>query len=283
MKSLNMYDKIITTVEYINLKTKGFRPEIGIVLGSGLGGLADCITVQHAISYSEIPNFPVSTVEGHKGQLLFGTIEGHRVVAMQGRFHYYEGYPMSEVAFPIRVMKQLGIQFLILSNASGGLNPNFKVGDIMIIEDQIHMMPNPLIGPHDERFGERFPDMSEPYDKRLIILADTIAQEKGIKVQHGVYCSTSGPTYETPAECRYFRIIGADAIGMSTTPEVIVARQSKLPVFGLSIISDMGNIYGEEKHIVITHEDVIREVNAVESQLIVLITELIRRSSEIKF
>lgn len=278
-----MYDKIITTVEYINLKTKGFRPEIGIVLGSGLGGLAEGISIQHAISYSEIPNFPISTVEGHKGQLLFGSIEGHRVVAMQGRFHYYEGYPISEVAFPIRVMKQLGIQFLIISNASGGLNPDFSVGDIMIIEDQIHMMPNPLIGPHDERYGERFPDMSEPYDIRLIMLVNTIAQEKGIKIQHGVYCSTSGPTYETPAECRYFRIIGADAIGMSTTPEVIVARQCKLPVFGLSIISDMGNIYGKEKRIIVTHEDVLREVNAVEPQLIILITELIRRSSEIKF
>ena len=277
-----MYDKIITTVEYINLKTKGFRPEIGIVLGSGLGGLANGITVQHALPYSEIPNFPVSTVKGHKGQLLFGTIAGRRVVAMQGRFHYYEGYPMSEVVFPIRVMMKLGIQFLILSNAAGGLNPAFKVGDIMIINDQIHMMPNPLIGPHDDRFGERFPDMSEPYDKRLITLADAIAQEKGIELQHGVYCSTSGPTYETPAECRYFRIIGADTIGMSTTPEVIVARQGKLPVFGLSIVSDMGNIYGKEKTVTITHEEVIAAVNAVEPKLITLITELIRRSGEIQ-
>ena len=278
-----MYDKISTTVEYINLKTKGFRPEVGIVLGSGLGGLANGITIQHAISYSEIPNFPVSTVKGHKGQLLFGSIAGRRVVAMQGRFHYYEGYPMDTVTFPIRVMKQLGIKFLILSNASGGLNPDFKVGDIMVITDQIHMMPNPLIGPHDDRFGERFPDMSEPYDKRLIALAYSIAQEKGIEIKHGVYCSTSGPTYETPAECRYFRIIGADTIGMSTTPEVIVARQGNLPVFGLSIVSDMGNIYGEEKTVTITHEEVIAAVNAVEPKLITLITELIRRSSEIQF
>ncbi len=278
-----MYDKIITTVEYINLKTKNFRPEVGIVLGSGLGGLANGITVQHALPYAEIPNFPVSTVKGHKGQMLFGTIAGRRVVAMQGRFHYYEGYPMSEVAFPIRVMMQLGIQFLILSNAAGGLNPDFKVGDIMIINDQIHAMPNPLIGPHDDRFGDRFPDMSEPYDKRLIKLADAIALEQDIQVQHGVYCSTSGPTYETPAECRYFRIIGADTIGMSTTPEVIVARQKKLPVFGLSIVSDMGNIYGVEHPVTITHEEVIAAVNAVEPKLITLITELIRRSSEIKF
>ena len=190
---------------------------------------------------------------------------------------------MSEVAFPIRMMMQLGIQFLILSNAAGGLNPTFHVGDIMIINDHIHAMPNPLIGPHDERFGERFPDMSEPYDKRLIKLADEIALEKGIWVQHGVYCSTSGPTYETPAECRYFRIIGADTIGMSTTSEVIVARQGKLPVFGLSIVSDMANIYGLDHTITITHEEVIKAVNAVEPKLITLITELIRRSAEIQF
>ncbi len=278
-----MYDKILTTIDYIRLKTKEFNPEIGIVLGSGLGGLANGITVQHTIPYSDIPNFPISTVKGHEGQMLFGTIAGRRVVAMQGRFHFYEGYPMSAITFPIRVMMQLGIKFLILSNAAGGLNPDFKVGDIMIITDQIHTMPNPLIGPHDDRFGDRFPDMSEPYDKRLIQLANAIALEKGIEVQHGVYCSTTGPTYETPAECRYFRIIGADTIGMSTTPEVIVARQGKLPVFGLSIVSDMGNIYGEEKTITITHEEVIKAVNAVEPKLITLITELIRRSKEIKF
>ncbi len=278
-----MYDRILTTVEYIDKKTNNFRPEVGVVLGSGLGGLANGIDVECAIPYADIPNFPVSTVKGHEGRLLFGSIAGRKVVAMQGRFHFYEGYPMSEVVFPIRVMMKLGIQFLILSNAAGGLNPDFKVGDIMIINDQIHAMPNPLIGPHDDRFGDRFPDMSEPYDKRLIRLADDIALEKGIEVQHGVYCSTTGPTYETPAECRYFRIIGSDTIGMSTTPEVIVARQGKLPVFGLSIVSDMGNIYGEEKTVTITHEEVIKAVNAVEPKLITLITELIRRSSEIQF
>ena len=278
-----MYEKIITTVEYLNAKTGGFEPEVGIVLGSGLGGLANGIDVEYAIPYAEIPNFPISTVKGHQSQLLFGTIAGRKVIAMQGRFHYYEGYAMSEVTFPIRVLMKLGIQFLILSNAAGGLNPNFNVGDIMIITDQIHMMPNPLIGPHDDRLGERFPDMSEPYDKRLIRLADQIAMEKGIWVQHGVYCSTTGPTYETPAECRYFRTIGADTIGMSTTPEVIVARQGKLPVFGLSIVSDMGNIYGVDHPITITHEEVIRAVNAVEPRLITLITELIRRSAEIQF
>ena len=276
-----MYNRINTIVEFINQKTNHFNPEIGIVLGSGLDGLANGIKVEHVIHYSEMPNFPVSTVKGHSGQLLFGTIAGRRVIAMRGRFHYYEGYSMSEVTLPIRMMMRMGIQFLIVSNASGGLNPNFHVGDIMIINDQIHMMPNPLIGPHDERFGERFPDMSEPYDKRLIKLADEIAMEKGIWVQHGVYCSTTGPTYETPAECRYFRIIGADTIGMSTTSEVIVARQGMLPVFGLSIVSDMGNIYGMEQTTVITHEEVIKAVNAVGPKLVTLITELIRRASEI--
>ena len=278
-----MYEKILSTVDFINQKTNGFQPEVGIVLGSGLGGLANGIDVEYAIPYSEIPNFPVSTVKGHQSQLLFGTIAGRRVVAMQGRFHYYEGYAMSEITFPIRVLMKLGIQFLILSNAAGGLNPNFNVGDIMSITDQIHAMPNPLIGPHDDRLGERFPDMSDPYDNRLIKLADRIAMEKGIWVQHGVYCSTTGPTYETPAECRYFRIIGADTIGMSTTPEVIVARQGRLPVFGLSIVSDMGNIYGVDHPMTITHEEVIRAVNAVEPKLITLITELIRRSVEIQF
>ena len=278
-----MYDKITTIVDYINQKTNYFNPEVGIVLGSGLDGLASAIQVTHVIHYSEMPHFPVSTVKGHSGQLLFGTIAGRRVIAMRGRFHYYEGYPMSEVTLPIRMMMRLGIQFLIVSNASGGLNPTFKVGDIMIITDQIHTMPNPLIGPHDERFGERFPDMSEAYDKRLIKLADEIAMAKGIWVQHGVYCSTTGPTYETPAECRYFRIIGADTIGMSTTSEVIVARQGKLPVFGLSIVSDMGNIYGMDHVINITHEEVIKAVNAIGPKLVTLITELIRRSTEIDF
>ena len=277
-----MYEKINTIVEFINQKTNHFNPEIGIVLGSGLDGLSSAIKVEHVIHYTEMPGFPISTVKGHTGQLLFGTIAGRRVIAMRGRFHYYEGYPMSEITMPIRMMIRLGIKFLIVSNASGGLNPTFKVGDIMIITDHIHMMPNPLIGPHDDRFGERFPDMSEPYDKRLIKLADEIALDKGIWVQHGVYCATSGPTYETPAECRYFRIIGADTIGMSTTAEVTVARQMKLPVFGLSIVSDMGNIFGGGNTTSITHEEVIQAVNAVGPKLVTLITELIRRASEIQ-
>ena len=276
-----MYDKITTIVDFIHQKTNYFEPEIGIVLGSGLGGLASGIEIEFVIPYSEIPGFPVSTVKGHRGQLLFGTIANRSVIAMVGRFHYYEGYPMSEVTLPIRVMMRLGIHFLILSNASGGINPNFKVGDIMVINDQIHMMPNPLIGPHDDRFGERFPDMSEPYDRRLIRLADDIAKEKDIQLQHGVYVANTGPTYETPAEYRYYRIIGGDAVGMSTTPEVIVARQGKLPVFGLSIVSDMGNIFGDDHITTVSHEEVLKAVQAVEPKLITLITELIRRSPEI--
>jgi len=277
-----MYEKINTIVEFINQKTNHFSPEIGIVLGSGLDGLASAIKVEHVIHYSEMPNFPVSTVKGHKGQLLFGTIAGRRVIAMMGRFHYYEGYPMSEVTLPIRMMKRLGIKLLIVSNASGGINPNFKVGDIMVITDQIHMMPNPLIGPHDERFGERFPDMSEAYDRRFVRLADDIAREKNIELRHGVYVATSGPTYETPAEYRFFHIIGGDTVGMSTTSEVIVARQSKIPVFGLSIVSDMGNIFGEDHIMTVSHEEVLKAVKAVEAKLIILVTELIRRSVEIK-
>ena len=278
-----MYDKILTTVEFLNTETDGFKPEVGIVLGSGLGGLANGIDIQYSIAYQDIPNFPTPTVKGHQGKLIFGTIGGRKVMAMQGRFHFYEGFAMSEVTFPIRVMTMMGIKFLILSNASGGLNPDFKIGDIMVIKDQIHAMPNPLVGPHDERFGERFPDMSEPYDRRLIKLADAIAEEKGIALQHGVFTATSGPTYETPAECRYFRIIGSDACGMSTTPEVIVARQAKLPVFGISIISDMGNIDGSDNVVSVTHEEVIKAVNAVEPKLITLITELISRSKAIDF
>ena len=278
-----MYEKINTIVEFIKQKTNHFSPEIGIVLGSGLDGLASAIKVEHVLHYSEIPNFPVSTVKGHKGQLLFGTIAGRRVIAMMGRFHFYEGYPMSEVTLPIRMMMRLGIKILIVSNASGGVNPNFKVGDIMVITDQIHMMPNPLIGPHDERFGERFPDMSEAYDRRFVRLADDIAREKNIELRHGVYVATSGPTYETPAEYRFYHIIGGDTVGMSTTSEVIVARQGKIPVFGLSIVSDMGNIFGEDHIMTVSHEEVLKAVKAVEPKLITLVTELIRRSVEIKF
>lgn len=253
---------------------------MGAVLGSGLGGLSKGIEIEYAIPYKDIPNFPVSTVAGHKGQLLFGTIAGKRIVAMQGRFHYYEGYTTKEITFPIRVLAAMGIRFVILSNAAGGINPTFNVGDVMFISDHINLLPNPLIGPHDERLGVRFPDMGEAYSKKLMKLADAIAYTLDIDVQHGVYIGDTGPTYETPSEYQYYRVIGGDAVGMSTTPEAIVARQSNLPVFGVSVISDLG---GKDIECFITHEEVITAVAKAEPKLIAIITELIRRSDEIHF
>ena len=275
-----MYDKIQETVAFLRQTTNGFEPEIGAVLGSGLGGLSKGIDIQYAIPYKEIPNFPVSTVAGHKGQLLFGTIAGKKIVAMQGRFHYYEGYTTQKVTFPIRVLAALGIRFIILSNASGGINPTFSVGDIMFISDHINLLPNPLIGPHDERLGVRFPDMGEAYNKKLMKLADAIAYSLDIDVQHGVYVGDTGPSYETPSEYQYYRVIGADAVGMSTTPEAIVARQANLPVFGVSVISDLG---GKDIECFVTHEEVITAVAKAEPKLVAIITELIRRSDEIEF
>lgn len=275
-----MYDKIQQTVTFLRQMTNGFEPQVGAVLGSGLGGLSKGIEIEYAIPYKDIPNFPVSTVAGHKGQLLFGTIAGKRIVAMQGRFHYYEGYTTKEVTFPIRVLAALGIRFIILSNASGGINPTFNVGDVMFISDHINLLPNPLIGPHDERLGVRFPDMGEAYNKKLMKLADAIAYQLDIDVQHGVYVGDTGPSYETPSEYQYYRVIGGDAVGMSTTPEAIVARQSNLPVFGVSVISDIG---GKDIECFITHEEVISAVVKAEPKLIAIITELIRRSDEIQF
>lgn len=275
-----MLENILDTTRFINDRTQHFTPEVAIVLGSGLGGLVKVMDVEYRIPYTEIPHFPVSTVAGHKGMLLFGRIGSRKVVAMQGRFHYYEGYSTAEITLPIRVFKYLGAEFVILSNAAGGVNPNFKVSDIMFINDQINMLPNPLIGKNDDRIGPRFPEMADPYDKRLLALADDIADKLEIDVQHGVYISTSGPTYETPAEYHYFRIIGGDAVGMSTTPEVIVARHCGLPVFGVSIISDLG---GKDLHCQVTHEEVIHAVENAEPRLTAIISELIRRSAEIKF
>ena len=195
-----MLEKILETVDFIKSKTNGFEPEVGIVLGSGLGGLVNVIDTQYAISYKDIPKFPVSTVHGHEGKLIMGTLSGRKVVAMQGRFHYYEGYSTKEVTFPIRVLKYLGIKLLVLSNASGGINPDFRVSDIMFITDHINLLPNPLIGKNDDRIGTRFPEMSEAYDKKVLAFADKIADELKIQVQHGVYVGDTGPTYETPAE-----------------------------------------------------------------------------------
>ena len=275
-----MLEKILETVDFIKSKTNGFEPEVGIVLGSGLGGLVDVIDTQYSIPYKEIPNFPVSTVAGHQGKLILGTLSGRKVVAMQGRFHYYEGYSTKEVTFPIRVLKYLGIKLLVLSNASGGINPDFRVSDIMFITDHINLLPNPLIGKNDDRIGTRFPEMSEAYDKKVLAFADKIADELKIQVQHGVYVGDTGPTYETPAEYNYYRIIGGDCVGMSTVPEVIIARHCGLPVFAMSIITDLG---GKDIAVQVTHEEVINAANVAEPKMTAILKEMLRRLDEIKF
>jgi len=266
-----MLEKINETTEF--LKNRGIsEPDAGIILGTGLGGLAAGITDAIVIDYHDIPNFPVSTVKGHEGKLIYGNFGNRKVIAMKGRFHFYEGYSPDQMALPVRVLKHLGIKSLFLSNAAGGVNPAFAIGDIMIITDHISLLPNPLIGPNDERIGPRFPDMGEPYDKSLISKAVNIAREINIKVHKGVYLSTSGPTFETPAEYRYFRIIGADAVGMSTTPEVIIARHMNLPCFAVSIITDLG-IEGRIEYT--THESVLREAEKAEEKMTMLMTGLI--------
>jgi len=253
------------TSQFLKEKTKGFTPDLGIILGTGLGGLVNEIDTLYSLGYDEIPNFPVSTVKGHQGKLIFGVLSGKNVVALQGRFHYYEGYSMQEVTFPVRVFKALGISTLIVSNASGGLNPDFHVGDVMFIEDHINLMgANPLIGPNDDELGPRFPDMSEPYDNKLREKVEGIARKLGISYQTGVYVGVTGPTFETPAEYRYVRIIGGDAVGMSTVPEVIVARQAGLPCLAFSVISDLGV---EGKIVEISHDDVIDAASIAEPNM----------------
>ncbi|HOE39025.1 MAG TPA: purine-nucleoside phosphorylase [Bacteroidales bacterium] len=266
-----MLEIIKDTVSYIKTHIQ-VEPEIGIVLGTGLGGLVKEIDIQTSLSYEKIPNFPVSTVEGHSGKLIFGKLGGKNVVAMQGRFHYYEGYDMDQVVFPIRVMKYLGIKTLFLSNASGGVNPDFEIGDLMIITDHICLVPNPLIGKNEPEFGTRFPDMSEAYDKNLIAKAKQIAQKLGIKVTQGVYTATTGPTFETPSEYKYFRIIGSDTVGMSTAPEVITARHLGLPCFAMSIITDLG-VPG--KIVEVTHEEVQKVASAAESKMTQIFKQMI--------
>lgn len=275
-----MLEKILETVDFIKSKTNGFEPEVGIVLGSGLGGLVNVIDTQYSIPYAEIPNFPVSTVAGHQGKLILGTLSGRKVVAMQGRFHYYEGYSTKEVTFPIRVLKYLGIKLLVLSNASGGVNPDFRVSDIMFITDHINLLPNPLIGKNDDRIGTRFPELSEAYNKNVLAFADKIADELKIQVQHGIYVGDTGPTYETPAEYNYYRIIGGDCVGMSTVPEVIIARHCGLPVFAMSIITDLG---GKDIAVQVTHEEVINAANVAEPKMTAILKEMLRRLDEIKF
>ncbi|WP_418990809.1 purine-nucleoside phosphorylase [Alistipes sp.] len=249
-----MLEEIKQTAEFIRARTGDFRPEVGIILGTGLGGFGDRIEANYTLDYHEIPDFPVSTVEGHKGRMIFGRVKGRRVVAMQGRFHYYEGYTMQQVTFPVRVMQQLGIGYLFVSNASGGINTSFRVGDLMVITDHINLMPNPLIGPNLSELGPRFPDMHNCYDRELIARATEIAEEEGIKLQYGVYVGGTGPTFETQAEYRYFKAIGGDAAGMSTVPEVIVARHMSIPVFGVSVITNCG--LSDEAG---DHEDVQRQ------------------------
>ncbi len=252
--NLTMLQQIKQTADFLRGKVTGEMPQIAIILGSGLGSLVDYIEDKQTLRYADIPNFPVSTVEGHSGNLIFGTLNGKRVMAMQGRFHYYEGYDMKSVTFPVRVMKMLGIKTLFVSNAAGGMNKEFKVGDVMVITDHINLFPeNPLRGKNYEELGTRFPAMTEAYDHKLVALADAVALEKGIRLMHGVYVGTTGPTFETPAEYEYFRVIGGDAVGMSTVPEVIVAVHGGMKVFGLSVITDLG---GKDIKQVPTHEEV---------------------------
>ena len=267
-----MWKKIQETVEYI--KEKGIdKPDFGIILGTGLGNLIKGINATVTLPYTEIPNFPVSTVPGHSGNLIFGTIGSKKVIALQGRFHYYEGWSMQEVTFPVRVMKFLGVENLIISNASGGVNPNFKVGDIMVIKDHINMMPDhPLRGKNDDRFGPRFLDMHQAYSPIMISKLMETAQQHAIAITEGVYLALQGPTFETPAEYRMVRLMGADAVGMSTVPEVIVARHMGIHCLGISVITDLG-IEGKAEEV--SHEAVQQAAKAVEKQITTLVEQFI--------
>jgi purine-nucleoside phosphorylase len=260
------------TAEFIK-KSYPYQPSIGIVLGSGIGNLSKEIEIEFQLDYSSIPDFPVSTVKGHSGQLIFGKLEGKRIVAMAGRFHYYEGYAIEQVVFPVRLMKFLGVKTLLLSNAAGGMNPAFNVGDLMIITDHISFFTvNPLVGPNEEIYGPRFPDMSEPYKKQLVQKAKTIAAEKGIRVKEGVYVGVTGPTFETRAEYKFLHLAGADAVGMSTVQETIAAVHMGMDVFAMSIITDMG-IREEEN--AITHEEVLHEARLAEPKLTAIFKGLV--------
>jgi purine-nucleoside phosphorylase len=264
--------KIKETGHFLASKMKN-NPQIGIILGSGLGGLVQHLEIEEEIPYSIIPNFPVSTVKGHRGSLIFGKMNGVNVVVCSGRFHYYEGYTMQEVTFPIQVMKELGINKLIVSNAAGGMNPTFRVGDIMLIRDHINLFPtNPLIGPNNDEKGPRFLDMSEPYSKKMLKIAFDCAKTLDIHVQSGVYVGVTGPCFETPAEYRMFSIIGGDAVGMSTVPETIAARHRGIEVFGLSVITDLGIVGRVEK---VSHEEVLQAANIAGPKMIKLVYEML--------
>lgn len=268
-----MWEQVQETVSYIQSVTN-FTPEYGVILGSGLGSFTDDIEIEFTLPYSSIPNFPVSTVQGHKGALVFGTVGSKKVVAMQGRFHYYEGYSMKEVTFPVRVMKYLGVDKLIVSNASGGVNDAYEVGSIVLIKDHINMFPeHPLNGKNEDRFGPRFLNMSEPYSLKMINKAKEIAKSKDIVVHDGVYLGLQGPTFETISEYRMVKILGADCVGMSTVPEVIVARHMDIEIFGMSVITDMGN---EENIETVSHDEVLEAAKKAEPYVRILIKELIK-------
>ncbi len=265
-------EKLQETVTFIQSKINA-KPHVGIILGSGLGGLVDDIEVSVSLQYEDIPNFPVSTVKGHGGKLLFGKISGKEVVMLSGRFHYYEGYSMQEVTFPVRVMKALGAGLLMVSNAAGGMHKDYHVGDLMIIRDHINLFPeHPLRGRNDENIGPRFPDMTEPYDLDLISNAKSLAHAKNIAVHEGVYIGLQGPTFETKAEYKFLHVIGGDAVGMSTVPEVIVAKHGGMKVFGMSVITDVGI---REEMNVITHEEVLEAANLAAPKMALLFKELL--------
>lgn len=268
-----MLQTIQESVDYIKRKIGDLQPEVGIVLGTGLGGLVNDIEISHSVLYASIPNFPISTLEFHSGKLIFGTLRGKRVVAMQGRLHYYEGYSMQQITFPIRVLKALGIQHLFVSNAAGSLNPNFRKGDLMIISDHINLQPeSPLRGINDSDLGPRFPDMSQPYQRDLIARGLAVAKDAGITCHEGVYVAVTGPNLETKAEYRYLRIIGGDAVGMSTVPEVIVANHMGLPVFAISVLTDEG--FPEDLQPV-SLEEIIETAAKAEPNMTTILSQLI--------
>ena len=267
-----MLEKIKETSDYLKSRIESI-PQIGIILGTGLGGLANEIKIEYSISYKDIPHFPISTVEGHSGKLLFGELAGKKVIAMQGRFHYYEGYSIDKVVFPVRVMKLLGIEKLFISNASGGVNPHYDVGDLMIISDHINLIPNPLIGKNIDDLGPRFPDMSQAYCKELITKAENIVKLNNLTIRKGVYVALTGPTLETPAEYNHMRIIGGDTVGMSTAPEVIVAHHMNIKCFAISVITDLG-VKGKIKKV--THKEIQEIAEIAEPKLTLIMKELIK-------
>lgn len=269
-----MLQKIQETAEFLKSKMTT-APETAIILGTGLGSLVNEITDKYEIKYEDIPNFPLSTVEGHSGKLIFGKLGNKEIMAMQGRFHFYEGYSMKEVTFPVRVMRELGIKTLFVSNAAGGMSPDFIIGDLMIITDHINMFPEHPLRGKNITYGDRFPDMSQAYSPELIAMAKEIAKEKGIRVVEGVYLGTQGPTFETPSEYRMFHRMGGDAVGMSTVPEVIVARHCGIRVFGISVITDLGV---EGKIVEVSHEEVQKAADEAQPRMTTIFREIVNRA-----